>query len=497
MNDLVNLLIVDDIPELRRHLILIAKSITTKWNILEVETYEEFIELASTIEVNVLICDLFLSTSESDFIKKNHIPEGMEVARIAKSIHPSIYTIAVSSNLDSFLRNNQILDYIDAGVDVFFDRSATPYEKFSEPLKYQLSRFHQLVGFSKRTLELSTLFTSHDLASSIWRNQETISCFSYWILIGNPDDSISRELIKELFGWEKTLGIPDASALLLQLHDSRILKLIERKIIEGVDDYPTLLIGGSPEMIDTIKVHSMTLDIIHKNSLFAKFLSLVHIQLRSQSISEIKKKMKNSNYWNWLNVDGIISFSYETGVITLRQNTPSTNQSIYLESKLMTSNKIIRIFLASSAELEDDRREFEIFINRQNKTYIEQNIFLRLEIWEDFIDAMSSTRLQDEYNKAVQDSNIFISLFHTKVGQYTEEEFTKALESMQNKDRPLIYTYFKDALVKPSQVNTNTLSTFKEKLKKLGHFPTYYNNIDDLQNQFSNQLSKLFSSGKI
>ena len=38
--------------------------------------------------------------------------------------------------------------------------------------------------------------------------------------------------------------------------------------------------------------------------------------------------------------------------------------------------KIIKIFLASSSELKDDREQFEIFINRKNKKYIEQGIFL-------------------------------------------------------------------------------------------------------------------------
>ena len=78
------------------------------------------------------------------------------------------------------------------------------------------------------------------------------------------------------------------------------------------------------------------------------------------------------------------------------------------------------------------------------KNTSKKNIFLELILCEDFIDAMSSTRLQDEYNIAVENSHIFISLFHTKVGQYTEEEFEKAFESFQENGFPKIYTYFKD-----------------------------------------------------
>ena len=38
--------------------------------------------------------------------------------------------------------------------------------------------------------------------------------------------------------------------------------------------------------------------------------------------------------------------------------------------------KTIKIFLASSSELKDDRQQFEIFINRKNKEYIKDSVFL-------------------------------------------------------------------------------------------------------------------------
>ena len=55
-----------------------------------------------------------------------------------------------------------------------------------------------------------------------------------------------------------------------------------------------------------------------------------------------------------------------------------------------------KIFLASSSELKEDRDSFEIFINRKNKDWIDKSIFLELILWEDFLDAVSQTRLQDE-----------------------------------------------------------------------------------------------------
>ena len=155
--------------------------------------------------------------------------------------------------------------------------------------------------------------------------------------------------------------------------------------------------------------------------------------------------------------------------------------------------KTIRIFLASSAELKDDREQFEIFINRKNKEYIKKEIFLELVLWEDFLDAMSATRLQDEYNKAITECDIFVSLFHTKVGKYTEEEFFKALETFKENNKPFIYTYFKDTPINMSKITPEILSllNFREKLKELGHFQTIYADINDLKHKFEQQLIKL------
>ncbi len=155
--------------------------------------------------------------------------------------------------------------------------------------------------------------------------------------------------------------------------------------------------------------------------------------------------------------------------------------------------KTIKIFLASSSELENDRQAFEIFINRKNKTYIKSGVFLELIVWEDFLDAMSPTRMQDEYNKAVACCDVFVSLFYTKVGPYTEEEFLTAWNTFKDKSRPLVYTYFKDAAIKMSDIipEIQTLFDFKQKLHDLGHYPTIYANIHDLQYKFSEQLIRL------
>jgi formylglycine-generating enzyme required for sulfatase activity len=154
-------------------------------------------------------------------------------------------------------------------------------------------------------------------------------------------------------------------------------------------------------------------------------------------------------------------------------------------------SRTIKIFLASSAELKDDRKQFEQLIGRKNKTLNEKGRFLKLEIWEDFIDAMSKTRLQDEYNKAVRECDIFVMLFATKVGRYTREEFETAFGQFQESGKPWVYTYFKTAPVRLSDIppeDIQSLWDFQRRLKELGHFQTTYENSDDLENQFNRQL---------
>lgn len=154
--------------------------------------------------------------------------------------------------------------------------------------------------------------------------------------------------------------------------------------------------------------------------------------------------------------------------------------------------KEIKIFLASSAELLEDRKEFEIFLHRKSEQWQqERNTTIKLYIWENFVDAMSKTRLQDEYNKAIVSADIFVMLFWTKVGIYTEEEFETARTQFLQNGKPLVYTYLKTAA--PGVPVQESLEKFKTKLLDLGHFVTTYKNIEGLLLHISMQLDKLYA----
>jgi internalin A len=154
----------------------------------------------------------------------------------------------------------------------------------------------------------------------------------------------------------------------------------------------------------------------------------------------------------------------------------------------------IRIFLASSSELCEDRDEFDRYFLRQNSQLRKKGFYLEIIRWEDFLDAMSETRLQDEYNKAIRECDIFVGLFFTKTGKFTEEEFNVAHRQFKSSGRPLIYTFFRNADIKTGSARKEDLVSlwaFQEKLDKLGHFYTRYDNIEHLKLRFGDQLDKI------
>src|SRR5512134_2826191 len=106
-----------------------------------------------------------------------------------------------------------------------------------------------------------------------------------------------------------------------------------------------------------------------------------------------------------------------------------------------------KIFLASSEELREDRVAFELMIGQLNQEWVPRDIFLHLVVWENFIDAMSKEGLQQEYNKAIKECDIFVLLFFTKVGRYSAEEFETAFGVFHDATNTVIYTYFKDDLI--------------------------------------------------
>ncbi len=150
-------------------------------------------------------------------------------------------------------------------------------------------------------------------------------------------------------------------------------------------------------------------------------------------------------------------------------------------------NTTFKIFIASSNELKDDRDDFREFISVQNDFLHRKGIYLELIQWEYFNDSIVPDGKQNEYNSALKTCDMFVSLFYTKVGKYSEEEFDIAYKNLLDTGKPNVWVYFKQGF---SSVNRDILTVFnfQDKLKALKHYYSTYDNIDDLKNQFKRQL---------
>lgn len=156
--------------------------------------------------------------------------------------------------------------------------------------------------------------------------------------------------------------------------------------------------------------------------------------------------------------------------------------------------KKIRIFLASSAELKEERQLFEIELYRKSKAWFEKGIFLHLEIWEDMSAKVSAHgRSQTDYNEVIKECDILVLLAYTKVGIYTAEEFEVAHGQFKKTQKPFIFTYFKDVAINEGNNTPEFISllSFKQKLSDLGHFYSMYTDFHHLWNQFNKELERL------
>ena len=158
--------------------------------------------------------------------------------------------------------------------------------------------------------------------------------------------------------------------------------------------------------------------------------------------------------------------------------------------------KTIKIFLASSEELSDDRNAFGNLVRRLDKIYEKRGIRIELFEWEDDEAAYNNRRKQDEYNDQIKASDMFLALFHTKAGKFTIEEFDIATEEFKKHASPKVYTYCKD--LQEGEQESPELIEFKHRLfEELGHYWCRYNNRDSMQLHFVMQLQLVETNGMV
>ncbi|MDP8211604.1 MAG: leucine-rich repeat domain-containing protein [Candidatus Stygibacter australis] len=151
----------------------------------------------------------------------------------------------------------------------------------------------------------------------------------------------------------------------------------------------------------------------------------------------------------------------------------------------------IKIFLASSNELNEERKELKILIYDENRKYKKQNISLEPVLWEDLKHNFQEKGYQNYLNKEMLKCDIVIIMFFTKVGEYTWEEFYESYISFQLNNNPgYVYVYFKDGYVKMSEIKEAMLKIPELKKTLQGEEQIYisYDTIPDLNLKIKKQL---------
>ena len=166
------------------------------------------------------------------------------------------------------------------------------------------------------------------------------------------------------------------------------------------------------------------------------------------------------------------------------------------KAKQVWTMKHIKVFLASSEELTDDRNAFGNLVRRLDKIYEVRGVRIELFEWEDYDAAYNRRRKQDEYNDQIKASDMFLALFHTKAGKFTIEEFDVATEEFRKHASPKVYVYCKD--IQPDEQASPELIEFKRKLfDEMGHYWSRYQNRDSMQLHFVMQLQLVETSGVV
>ena len=127
------------------------------------------------------------------------------------------------------------------------------------------------------------------------------------------------------------------------------------------------------------------------------------------------------------------------------------------------TEKEIKLFLASSSELDLERAHVGDLFNDINSLLADTAVRIRLLKWEIFDPSYTGERKQSEYDAQVKKADVFVALFRSKAGKFTLEEVEVAVAAHKQEKRPQeLYCFIQDWREK-REFDMNEL---KEKLSK-------------------------------
>lgn len=165
---------------------------------------------------------------------------------------------------------------------------------------------------------------------------------------------------------------------------------------------------------------------------------------------------------------------------------------------------IISAFVASPADVEEERTALESVVTELNRTW-SKNLNLRLDLikWETDVHPGFGQYPQDVINTQINDEyDVFIAIFWGRVGSPTKEHESGTLEEFDRaykkylRDRKSvdILIYFKDQPIAPSKMDFEQLAKLHEMKQMLGEKGGLYwmfDNTKDFESLLRGHLSKV------
>ena len=156
--------------------------------------------------------------------------------------------------------------------------------------------------------------------------------------------------------------------------------------------------------------------------------------------------------------------------------------------------KTIKVFIASSNELREERLEFSELFEHLNRVFKCRGIELEISKWELLDESMGPLRKQEEYNREIKTCDMCLVLYWTKIGDYTREELDVAYNELRAGRKPYkLYIYFKEV----GEIGKDVMEFKADFEKHYGHFYCKYENIDTLKLRFLLQFENYQNSGLI
>ena len=187
-----------------------------------------------------------------------------------------------------------------------------------------------------------------------------------------------------------------------------------------------------------------------------------------------------------------IYFDKEKRKISNWQQDSNIPKYLKISKDLAGTVKTTKIFLASSSDLLEERKEIALWVSRKNKMLLKKNQFLELVIWEELLHSFQGQRVQDYFNKEMLGCDIVVVLFYSKIGKFTQEEFNLAYNKLKSGKKPdFLFVGFKTTPPKKITKDYIEIITLREKIENDEQLYISFDYTDSLILKLDNQINKI------